>query len=434
MKRKNRTRPSRRFCAGGSKSNKGQRSTAHVNSKQQQQQQEEKLESLEAKYSRLGTDDAELASSTSNYPWHLIPPRIGLDQHNSSSARHRQSQLQLQLRLPLLQQLCAEQIAYSTAGLTTGLLRRLPWRIAKKIWESILFNNMDSFDIYAKFALIFGHSVDFRSHAYDIQTVTSRAAVLRKLKVPQGHYRMDCVPGDVSVDELAMQLARVKHRVVLDIRDSSWPREAYFNLYNVPNLYGLSFNHSSIDDSFLYNLGSALVSSCKLARLEFVKIHDTKVTAQGVQSFLNLVSGCEKCQLSYVQSDYRVSAKSWSIMDDTLRSSFKNQQIGMAFTKMLDAGTVTRKSSSSSSSSAAECQQFRIVDVCVMGGVSPPYSADKLWAKRARTGRVTSSGFINIRRPTSPNKAKECPSRNEIQPASKKRKVVKTSARDYFGI
>lgn len=390
--------------------------------------------------------------SRSQYLWNLLPPRLGFDSKYYTKTK-------VGKKLQSLKSLCVDHIAWNIAGVDLMALSLIPWSIAKQIWNRVLHNNMDSFDVYLAFANNFAQFSDFHchKHTWDPKSTTIRDYVIQQIREPKYvKYRVETFLENVSAQHFATTLSRAPGDIVLEITSTRWNREDFFHLFNINNLRCLSLVGTLVDDSFLRGLETSMKMG-KLKNLTWLKIRASKVTLEGITRFCKLKAVFDS-ELVAISVNHRALLTEWRLLDTELAQQLNRTSFGHAYKilrgKLLSYakvntssnGTVKLKTTTGSATGSATGQDISkdnnhlgtdILDVKV---VSSQYESAKSiqssWEQRLlinsghETRKLDDFVYLRMRRENKSILAK--PVANT--PTGKKRKQIKTNFKNYFSL
>lgn len=254
------------------------------------------------------------------YAWSKVPPLVNLLPNNKST-------------LLSLKAICAERVAENIDSIES--FDDIPWSCWLLVWNCVLANGTDSFQTFCIFASklmgikgfrchgLIGNGSDIyesNSEAHDdsFQLLELRRSALEQIRVPFISHRVENFFANTFISELATYLHRCEYtpNVLLDI--SLVKVEDYFAMFNISNL--LALNVGDVDDSFLYNLGSAMFNDGKLKTLQVLRLADSSnISEKAVVRLLEMVNEND-CSLEYIQTDFQVprdvlGRTRWKMMD-----------------------------------------------------------------------------------------------------------------------
>lgn len=254
------------------------------------------------------------------YAWSKVPPLVNLLPKNKSTFLS-------------LKAICAERVAENIDSIES--FDDIPWSCWLLVWNCVLANGTDSFQTFCIFSSklmgikgfrchgLIGNGSDIyesNSEAHDdsFQLLELRRSALEQIRVPFISHRVENFFANTFISELATYLHRCEYtpNVLLDI--SLVKVEDYFAMFNISNL--LALNVGDVDDSFLYNLGSAMVNDGKLKTLQVLRLADSSnISEKAVVRLLEMVNEND-CSLEYIQTDFQVprdvlGRTRWKMMD-----------------------------------------------------------------------------------------------------------------------
>jgi hypothetical protein len=254
------------------------------------------------------------------YAWSKVPPLVNLLPKSKSTFLS-------------LKAICAERVAENIDSIES--FDDIPWSCWLLVWNCVLANGTDSFHTFCIFASkligiegfrchgLIGNGSDIyesNSEAHDdsFQLLELRRSALEQIRVPFISHRVENFFANTFISELATYLHRYEYtpNVLLDI--SLVKVEDYFAMFNISNL--LALNVGEVDDSFLYNLGSAMVNDGKLKTLQVLRLADSSnISEKAVVRLFEMVNEND-CSLEYIQTDFQVprdvlGRTRWKMMD-----------------------------------------------------------------------------------------------------------------------
>lgn len=246
------------------------------------------------------------------YAWSKVPPL----REDTKWPRPRDS----------LKAICAATVADNIDSIES--FDDIPWSCWLLVWNWVLAQGTDSFRTFCIFASKLMDVKGFRcQERYDYDELGRgddmclkelRRKALDQTRVPFLAHRIENFFANTFVSELSSYIHGLTYspNVLLDV--SLVNLEDYFGIFNISNL--LALNVGPVNDSFLYNLGTAIANDGKLQHLLVLRLSDGKnITEKAVLRLLEVINGKECC-LEFIQTDFQLPKTvlkdtNWIMMD-----------------------------------------------------------------------------------------------------------------------